>query len=360
LPITQLYIQNFRNFDELDWEPSANLNVLEGENAQGKTNLIEAVYYLINGRSFRTQESTSLIRFERGEARIQASLAHEDLSSRLEINLNHQGRSASLQGKTLANLGKVHTLIRALIFTPDSSVLFRGSPGGRRRYFDHAISVHRAGYTETLSRYQRVLKQRNQLLEREAPLDLLEGFDLQWAEMASQVMQEREAYLEELLPPWRQRLELLTEGRCSLRAKWEGRLWRTEIPKLEEILSLLRETREEEKRSRRSVLGPQRDDLGVYFDGHPVREMASQGQQRMLVIALKLAEADLFRLRTERSPVFLLDDLGSELDHSHLDRLLGMLGEIHAQTFLTTAQRGTYSLLKAKTFRVREGRLLAI
>ena len=125
----------------------------------------------------------------------------------------------------------------------------------------------------------------------------------------------------------------------------------------EGLLSALESVREEETRRCHTVLGPHREDLGVYLDGRPVQEVASQGQQRMLTIALKLAEADLFVEKTGLSPVFLLDDIGSELDLGHLKRLLQTLRELHSQTLLTTAHPGEYASLGARTFQVKSGQI---
>ncbi len=139
---------------------------------------------------------------------------------------------------------------------------------------------------------------------------------------------------------------------------WEGPLLLQEgIPSLASLLHQLESVRDQEFRYGRTLLGPQRDDLGVSFGNHPVRELASQGQQRLLVIALKLAEADLFQARSGRPPVFLLDDLGSELDERHQRLLLDSLSELRAQSLLTTAQQGAYAALHANTFRVFQGQL---
>ncbi|HCU23518.1 MAG TPA: hypothetical protein DF383_00760 [Deltaproteobacteria bacterium] len=357
MPLRRVLLKNFRNIEAQDWELKLGLNVLEGENAQGKTNFLEALYYLANGKSFRIPDTSSLIRFGEGQAELSAEVLQSDLTKQLLVKLRPELREFYLQGKPLSRLAPVQECLRVLVFTPDSSALFRGAAGIRRRYFDHAIAVHRPAYGPLLSRYQRILRQRNQLLESGGPAELEAGFELQWQESAWALMQERAAYLQELRDPWRRNWRALCGEDWPLEMAWEGPLYHNGPPSLENLRAALEKVRAEERRRGRSLLGPHRDDLTAKLSGHPLREAASQGQQRMLVIALKLAEAELFQARSGMGPVFLLDDLGSELDARHQRRLLEILGEIQAQTVLTTTQRKAYAALSARTFQVKEGRL---
>jgi DNA replication and repair protein RecF len=188
--------------------------------------------------------------------------------------------------------------------------------------------------------------------------ELEEPFDRQWAEGALAVMRERETYLADLQGPWRRRFHELLGETLLIDWHWSGPLRGSGgLPDIAEMLAALDRIKPEERRRGRSLLGPQRDDLVADFSAHPVKEIASQGQQRMLVIALKLAEADLFQAVSGRPPVFLLDDLGSELDARHQALLLEMLGRLEAQTLMTSAQSGAFAGLVARTFRVCNGLL---
>lgn len=357
MALEQLHIRDFRNIAVQDWRLAPGLNVLEGENAQGKTNFLEAVYYLANGRSFRGSEAENLIRFACQHAELRAAWSHEGLDHRLTMRIFPEHREVEFQKKSIVRLAPIQATLRVLVFTPDSSMLFRSAPLTRRRYFDHAIAVQRPAYAGLLSRYQRVLRQRNLLLEQGGAVELEESFDRQWAESALALMQEREIYLETLRGPWRERFRHLLGETLELEWRWCGPLYERGAQDLEGLLEALAAVKAEERRRGRSLLGPQRDDLSITLAGHPIKEIASQGQQRMLVIALKLAEADLFQAQSGRAPVFLLDDLGSELDLRHQGLLLEMLGDLKAQTLLTSAQQGAYAALHARTFSVREGRL---
>jgi len=357
--LQRIHIREFRNISDQSLRLEPGLNVLEGENAQGKTNFLEAIYYLANGKSFRNCDTESLIRFGADHSLLEAEWSFDGLSSALKMRLGHEGRQVEFQGKPIVRLTPIQASLRVLAFTPDSSTLFRSSPAARRRYFDHAVGLQRPGYSALLSRYQRVLRQRNQLLEQGGPQELEESFNQQWAESALRLMQEREAYLQELAGPWERRFRDLLGEDVRPQFHWEGTLLREGLPSLSFLLQSLEAVRNQEFRYRRTLLGPQRDDLAVQFGSHPVRELASQGQQRLLVIALKLAEADLFQAKSHRPPVFLLDDLGSELDHRHQQLLLDSLAELQAQSLLTTAQQGAYAALHANTFRVFAGQLLS-
>lgn len=357
MALQNLHIKDFRNIADQTWALAPGLNVLEGENAQGKTNYLEALYYLANGRSFRVSEGENLIRFEQSNAELRAQWSDEGLEHRLRIRIFPEGRKVEYQQKEIVRLAPVQSQLRVLIFTPDSSMLFRSSPTLRRRYLDHAISLQLPGYSSLLSRYQRVLRQRNQVLEMGGGYELETTFNIQWAETTLAVMEEREKYLQALKVPWRERVYRLLGESPEIEWRWDGPLYRRGAQDLDALLSVLEEVRQEERRRGQSLLGPQRDDLSILWANRPVKEVASQGQQRMLVIALKLAEADLFQAQHGKSPVFLLDDLGSELDSRHQGLLLEILGELKAQTVLTSAQQGAFSALHARTFRVQSGLL---
>lgn len=357
MPLTTLRLENFRNFSELSLELSPSLNVLEGGNAQGKTNMLEAIYVLANGRSFRTSQRGSLLQEGQTQARLETEILHRDLISKLTGSLTVEEKRFTLNGKTLTRWEKLWEIFRVLIFTPESTAWFRSSPAGRRNYLDQAIATHFRSYRPVLRRYGRVVSQRNQLLEGRAPRELLEPYSQQWAELAGQILLARREYLKELLPRWRERLSQLTSTAGELNARWEGRVSNLEPWGPDVLLQALESVYPEESRRCHTVLGPHREDLGVYLVSRPVREVASQGQQRMLTIALKLAEADLFVAKTGLSPTFLLDDIGSELDPRHLNRLLQTLGELHSQTLLTTAHRGEYASLGARTFQVKRGQI---
>ena len=355
MALQKLHIQSFRNLHDVQWDLGPGLNVLEGENAQGKTNLLEAIYFLANGRSFRNVTWEELIPWGETRAQWEGQVVARDLKSEIRVQLSEAGKELEWNGKSLGTWRTIGPVFRVLIFTPESTALLRTAPVSRRRYFDHALSLLHAQYGAWLNRYQRLVQQRNQLLQTGGDGEALEAFDQQWAEQTGQISAARRKYLEELLPLWRARIQQLSKTIPAVSAQWEGPLGEADLQSTTTLLSALQSRRREEQRAGHTLVGPHREDLQVFLDGHPVRAVASQGQHRILTIALKMAEADRYRQTMEQSPVFLLDDLGSELDPNHLRHLLHLLDELNAQTLLTTAQAGSLASLKAPTYWVQAG-----
>lgn len=351
----KLEIENFRNISSLKWELGEGLNVLEGANGQGKTNLLEALYFLAHGRSFRTRDRRSLIKKDQVLARMGAQIRQGELTHSLKCTLSEERRELLWNGKAQSHWTRIYGILQVLLFTPESTGLFRTAPSSRRRYFDQAIGAIIPDYSQGVARYQRVLQQRNQMLKDRVSSQWREPYDLQWAQWTKQIMATRQEYLSKLMPFWEQRLEALTSGVRDIHAQWEGPLDQEVLLEEHEILRRLRSVEGEELRTGHSRLGPHRDDLILYWQGRPVKEIASQGQQRLMAIALKLAEADLYRDTRGHAPVFLLDDVGSELDPKHLAQLLQCLRTMASQTVLTTAHPGEYAALEAKTFTIRGG-----
>lgn len=358
MALQSLHIQSFRNLRDVHWDVDPGLNVLEGENAQGKTNLLEAIYFLANGRSFRMVPWEDLIPWDETGARWQGRVEARGLESEIRVSLSEAGKGLELNGKALGTWRNIGPVFRVLVFTPESTALFRAAPELRRRYFDHALSLLHPSFGTWLNRYQRLVRQRNLILQSGGSAASLEAFDLQWAEMSKEIAAARRRYLQELLPLWLERIRQLSQTLPDLTARWVGAIPETDWIETETLLAALQARRAEELRVGHTLVGPHREDLQVYLGGHPIRSVASQGQHRILTIALKMAEADRYRRAMDQSPVFLLDDLGSELDPKHLGHLLALLDELHAQTLLTTAQTGSLASLKAPTLRVHRGQIL--
>ncbi len=357
MSLKNISIKNFRNLCQLKLELGAGLNVLVGENGQGKSNFLEAVYYLANGKSFRGALREHLVREGEDGAILSADLLSEGLEFFIDLEIYGQERNLKLCGKSQHHWSKIRELFQVLVFTPDSTQLFRISPSVRRNYWDAALALQYPTVGTRLSDYQKVVRSRNRLLESGAPVSLCEPFDRQWAQLAFEIHQARIQYLEDLLPYWRKRLLEILRGNLDLQAQWVGTLASQPHSSPEWYGEILLRFRHEERRRCQTLVGPHREDLRVTLGGKGVKETASQGQQRLLVIALKLAEADLFLRHRGTPPLFLLDDLGSELDPGHLSLLLNTLGELRAQTLLTTSLGDSFKQLPARIFRVREGNI---
>ncbi|MCP5468615.1 MAG: DNA replication and repair protein RecF [Deltaproteobacteria bacterium] len=359
MSIHQLEVQNFRNLQNTQLEFSPLLNLVIGDNAQGKTNLVEAIYFAATGKSFRTQDLTSLIRENSAQLHLEMQFLHHGLESELKLSLSQDVKELSLLGKKIRSWQKIHALLRVLVFTPDSTLLFRSTPSVKRRYFDQAMSFQFPQYAKLLGRYQRTLRQRNLLLEELAPERLLAPFDQQWAELSAEILRMRRDFLQTLLLDWRKRLSELSDFSANFSAAWQGKLDYERDWDAESLKAELKATAFQEKRYRRTVIGPHLDGVQAFFSGKVLREVASQGQQRMVVIALKLAQADFFQSHNQLAPVFLLDDIGSELDANHLKNLLQTLKQLGAQTFLTTTHSLKMDFSDLKSFQLKQGKIQA-
>ncbi len=355
MSLKNISIENFRNLRRIDLELETGLNVLVGENGQGKSNFLEAVYYLANGKSFRGALREHLIQEGKTQTNLFANLVSGGLEFSVDLEIYSQEKNLKLCGKPQHRWNKIRELFQVLVFTPDSTQLFRTSPSVRRHYWDGALTLQYPTAGSKLSDYQKVLRSRNRLLESGAPAALCEPFDRQWAQLAFEIYQARIRYLEDLLPYWRKRLGEILRGDRELQARWVGTLASQPQSSPDFYEEILARFRHEERRRGQTLVGPHREDLQVTLGGKGVKETASQGQQRILVIALKLAEADLFLRHRGIAPLFLLDDLGSELDPKHLSLLLRTLEELQAQTLLTTTLGESFSQLSGRIYRVREG-----
>ncbi len=354
--LQKLYLKDYRSYENLLFEPDPHLNVLVGENATGKTNLLESIYYLAAGRSQRTHRDAELVRWGRDGFYIKAGLLGTPVKHTVEF-LYHRtrGRSFRLDGVSHSSLVDVIGVVNAVIFSPDDLSLLKGGPGGRRSFLDSEIGQVDRSYLRSLSRYNRILSQRNDVLRnlrssgssRSTEDLLLEPWDLQlarsgaaivatrismlrrWAAGAASTYREVAGAGEDLTMNYQcsffPETSLAMQDKCTSISKEEMET---------HLLQKLREARVEEVGRGFTVVGPHRDDLLMYVAGRDARYYASQGQQRSVVLALRIAEVAWMEEETNRRPLLLLDDVMSELDTGRAQRLARLVGS-GAQTFIT-------------------------
>lgn len=330
---THLQLSNFRLYRSLSLELPEGLNVFWGANAQGKTALLEALYLLATSRSFRTQSEVELVRWDEEVARISSRLARDSgRERRLEFAWQRQGqkvtREVRLMGQPVRKLGEFLGEVLLTLFVPGDLSLIQGGPQERRRFLDLTLCKLYPTYLAALSQYQRVIKQRNELLKRGHAAGELEPWDLLLVQNAGQLMARRHE------------LALDLDGRFQRLyrrlSREEAPLSLTYAPNSTELEADLMRRRAEELRLRTSLVGPHRDELQVRLGSRSLRRFGSQGQQRTAVLALRLAEAEVLTERSGESAMVLLDDCLSELDPSRQERLLDSLTG-YRQVFLTTA-----------------------
>jgi DNA replication and repair protein RecF len=332
-----LRVRDFRNLANVELETgSARFVVLHGPNAQGKTNLLEAVFCLATLKSFRTTRTRELIRWGQPAARIEGRVHDGTVRRRFELTLKPTGRTSRVDGKPPTQLAAYFEGIRAVLFAPEDIAVVRGGPEVRRRFVDRAAFTASASFLEVARTHKRLLDQKGKLLRQDRPDPVqLDVFDEQLALAGARLVERRVALIQELQAPFAE-LHGRIAGASKATLGYRSCLGQGSREELTQAYrELLEGARATELRRRMNLVGPQRDDLKLGVDGRPARAYASQGQARSVVLALKLAELLAARERGAR-PVFLLDDLSSELDQLRTGRLVRLLDELDLQVVVTT------------------------
>lgn len=316
--IRRLRLVNFRNYEAAELLPASGVTVLYGENAQGKTNLIEAIHLCCLGRSHRTSRDAELIRFAQSMAQVSVEVQKRSGPHDVTIRINSmekRKKQVKVNGSPVQRIGELMGHVNAVLFSPEDLRLVKDGPDGRRRFMDMEISQMQPTYFYALQRYTRALSQRNELLralflKRDASLmETLFAWDEMLAEQGGIIAQRRMAYLD-MLSAYAQEIHGAISGeREKLSLAYVGR-----AHDAGDIASLLRAAQREDMQRRTTSVGPHRDDIRILLNGRDARCYASQGQQRTAALSIKLAEIEVLRAETGESPILLLDDVMSELD----------------------------------------------
>lgn len=363
MKVTRLCAEGFRNLAATDIRPKEGVNLFCGANAQGKTNILEALWLFTGGRSFRGAKDAQLVGFEHEKATLAMEFLAGEREQRAEIVVSPR-RTAVLNGVELGSAAKLAGKFCGIVFSPMHLSLIKDGPDNRRRFLDAAYCQLRPSYTGSLLAYSRALTQRNALLRdmRHAPLtggeELLSVFDRQLAVSGARLLRVRGAYLQHLAPMAAAVYDGLSRGqeRLSLQYLPSGDLpWNTSADEVTAALeTALQRARGADLAAGFSTVGPHRDDFEVTINGLSAKIYGSQGQQRSAVLALKLAEAQALREVTEEAPVALLDDVMSELDEWRQDYLLNHLTD--EQVFITCCEPSSVMRMAGGArFRVEAG-----
>lgn len=363
--VQALEVRDFRNYETLSLSDlSPHVNILVGQNAQGKTNVIESILLLAVGKSHRTNKDAELIRFDAESALLQAVIERDGRTLRLDLRLLGKGKKGRVNGVEKRKMSDFVGTLNVVLFAPEDLQLIKGGPAQRRRFLDVEIGQVSPQYLYNLSQYQKVLVQRNNLLKDIAKKgsgeELLSIWDEQLAVYGTKVINKRLEYTDKLEGFARDIHSRISGGREELSFRYLNSF---EIPvdnsgNVEETFrsELQRKKKQDILRGTTSV-GPHRDDLEVRIDGRAVDTYGSQGQQRTASLSMKLAEIELIRSEVGEYPVLLLDDVLSELDSMRQMHLVESMGE-RVQTFITTTT--TYGLEQfmqeqAHVYRVQSG-----
>jgi len=351
----------FRNLSgKIFW--GSGLNIIYGKNGQGKTNWLEAIHLLSRTKSFRTQRLQESIRFDEQMAFVRGQVSRGlDLQRELQVTLQDNTKLIAINGKR-EPLARYLAQLQVFAFTADELAIVRGMPEARRRFIDRGVSSLKPVYVQTLSDYNKVLKQKNRILQEssegelslEATENLLAPWNEQLVGLAAQIHKGRSDYIERI----NQALERGLFDRRELVIKYKSSLdGRGDLNDYESLLSeRLRLRLRAEVVAGRALLGPHRDDLEILFGGREMKVYGSAGQQRSTLLLLDLAAISLYNSWHGDYPLFLIDDVDAELDEKRIKQLLEYL-EGRTQTFITTSKRSHVQefLSRAIVYEIEDG-----
>ena len=338
--VHSLRIKNHRNLKDEYIEFSKNFNVIYGDNAQGKTNILEAVWLLTGARSFRGVKDNNLIMFGEENSEITADIDFEDRNNTIKIKISNGKRTAEINGLNRGLATSIIGKFKAVIFYPEHLLLIKGGPENRRKLIDAAVCQIKPSYTNLLVRYNKALRNRNALLKNIKTFSgdyskSLDIWDYKTAEYSGMIIYERIKYIKLLNQKAKKLYYELSSGE-DFEVKYSSQdkfyeLSHKEI--FEDLLKQIRNARNIDINRGFTSIGAHRDELYIKINDEHAKLFGSQGQQRSAVISLKLAEAEIIRDLTMQMPVILLDDILSELDEKRQKYLFN--NTIGAQTILT-------------------------
>lgn len=358
MKVTSLQLNNFRNYEKQTVEFDDGLNVLYGKNASGKTNLLESVYLCSVLKSDRTTKDKELVRF--GAERAQIKLVVEKIFRKHTILIQIDGggkKKVAVDGIPVQRAGELLGILGVVFFSPDEMKLVKESPAERRRFLDVGLSQQQKSYFAALGRYNKILKQKNNLLKESRYAqnldDMLDVWDVGLAEYGAVLIKKKTEYVERLNSFAASAHAKLSGGKEELVLTYECGVSPTgDVRK--NLEKALENSRVKDKDLGYCSVGPHRDDIKIAINTLDARKFASQGQQRTVALSMKLAEAALYYAETSDKPVLLLDDVFSELDENRRKILLDEAEQYQTIITCTEFEEG----VKAKRFSVDSGKII--
>ncbi len=362
--VQSLSLQNFRNYERASIAPDSGVTVFTGPNAQGKTNMLEALHLCCMGRSHRTPRDEELIRWGEPRARVQVRTAQRDGTHEVTILLDKtqkKRKTVRIGARPAERIGELFGHVCGVLFSPEDLSIIKDGPAERRRFLDMQLSQLRPAYFYSLQRAVRTLNQRNALLKNiarnPALLPTLDMWDEQLARVGGEIAAARREAVAFLDESARQAHASLTGGREELRLRYLSQTADAQNP-AERLLERLHAARGEDLRRMTTTVGVHRDDMGVTINGKEARTFASQGQQRSAVLSLKLAQLEMAEQETGEAPILMLDDVMSELDPGRRRQLIERIDRV--QTFVTCTDLSDLAgARQGAVYRVENGVLMA-
>ncbi|WP_392485931.1 DNA replication/repair protein RecF [Haloimpatiens sp. FM7315] len=331
--VKKLQLINFRNYEELLVEFKKGVNVLVGDNAQGKTNILESIYYCGLAKSHRTNRDKELIKWDSGYSYISLFVKKIRLDKKIDIKIFKEGKKGiNVNSIKMQKISELIGTFNVVMFSPEDLNVVKGSPSERRRVLDIELCKLDKRYYHDLSRYKKVLTERNTLLKRSVNEQMLDVYDIQLSKFGNYIIKKRLEYIEMINKYGSDIHKNITEGNENIKFSYVSQVKKFENIE-EELLELIKSHRRGDIDKRNTSVGPHRDDFNIKINGIDTREYGSQGQQRTSVLTIKFAALQIIKELTGEYPVLLLDDVLSELDIRRQKYILNSIKDI--QTIIT-------------------------
>jgi DNA replication and repair protein RecF len=351
---------DYRNYRNITINLGRNVNVFMGDNAQGKTNVLEAMYYCGFGKSHRTNRDKELVNWDTEKAFISLSVGKERIDKRIDVNIFKDGKKAiKVNSIKINKIGELVGIFNVVMFSPEDLKIVKESPGIRRKFIDMELSQLNKKYYYSLVQYNKILNERNTVLkQRNVDLSMLDIYDLQLSEFAEYIVKERIKYIDKLNEHGKVVHGEITSGKENIEFKYISSI--KDLTNIKQSFLLgLEKNRNKDIEKRITSVGPHRDDFLILINDIDAKSYGSQGQQRTAVLTMKFASLRIIKELTGEYPVLLLDDVLSELDFNRKRYILTSIGQIQTVITCTGIEDLTgYLDEKAKVFKVKDGIIL--
>ena len=352
--IEKIKLNNFRNYEQLELDLNKDINIIYGNNAQGKTNILEAIFLSSFGKSFRTNKEKEMIRFNEQSCLVEIFYQKKDRDGKVKIEIGNK-KQISLNGIKLKKLSELLGNINIVIFTPDDINILKDGPASRRRFLDMMIGQLRPNYVYNLNMYLKTIEQRNnylrQIREENKPEEMLEIWDENLAEYGEKIYIYRNEFIKKILNKINNIHKNITDAKEEIRIEYLSN-----CDNKENYLKLLKERRKLDIIKGYTTKGIHRDDFVIYINDKEVSTYGSQGQNRTAVLSLKLSELQVVYDEIGEYPILLLDDFMSELDEVRRKNFLNNIK--NTQVILTGTDKIELSDVEYSIFNIKEGKII--
>ena len=330
--IESIELKNYRNYKELHMEFNQGTNILYGDNAQGKTNILEAVYVCCTSKSHKSAKDRDIIRFNQDESHIKLQIRKNNVPYRIDMHLKkNKPKGIAINGVPIRKASELFGIANVVFFSPEDLNIIKNGPSERRRFIDMELCQLNKLYVHSLVQYNKVLLQRNKLLKelffRPDCEETLDVWDMQLVNYGREVIKFRREFIKQLNEIIHAIHLSLTGGREDISISYEP------YTREDQMEDILKKNRAQDMKQKTTLSGPHRDDISFIVNGIDIRRFGSQGQQRTAALSLKLSELQLVKQLSHDDPILLLDDVLSQLDSSRQNHLLSAIK--HIQTMIT-------------------------